>query len=94
MSITNKTNLKNIDLVLCGHMHGGLMPRFLRKIFKNSGIINPSKRLFPKNVYGKLSKEDSTIIITSGITIVSHLNSFRFLKKFEDFVRNFAPLCV
>ena len=82
MSITNKTNLKNIDLVLCGHMHGGLMPRFLRKIFKNSGIINPSKRLFPKNVYGKLSKEDSTIIITSGITVVSHLNSFRILKNF------------
>ena len=82
LSIINKTNLKNIDLVLCGHMHGGLMPRFLRKIFKNSGLINPSKRLFPQNVYGKIQKQDSTIIITSGITVVSHLNSFRILKNF------------
>ena len=82
ISITNETNLKNIDLVLCGHMHGGIVPRFLRKIFKNNGLISPSKRLFPKNVYGKILKDNSTIIITSGITVVSHLNSFRFLKNF------------
>ena len=82
MSIINETNLKNIDLVLCGHMHGGLVPRFLRKIFKNSGLINPSKKLFPKNVYGKIIKQKSSIIITSGITVVSHLNSFRILKNF------------
>lgn len=80
--ITNETNLKNIDLVLCGHTHGGIVPRFLRKIVKNNGLISPSKRLFPKNVYGKIKKQDSIIIITSGITVVSHLNSFRILKNF------------
>lgn len=81
ISITNETDLKNIDLVLCGHTHGGIVPCFLRKIFKNNGIISPSKRLFPKKVYGKIIKQKTTIVITSGITVVSHLNSFRILKN-------------
>lgn len=83
INISNEKVLKNknIDLILCGHMHGGLMPRFLRKIFKNSGIISPNKRLFPKNAYGNLRIENTNIIITSGITVISHLNNFRILKK-------------
>ena len=63
-------NNKNIDLVLCGHMHGGVVPRFLRFIFKNRGIINPSKKLFPKYAYGLFKKDNTNIITTSGIKVL------------------------
>lgn len=56
----------DVDLILCGHAHGGIVPRFLRFIFKNNGLISPQKRLFPKNVYGHIKN----IIITSGISVL------------------------
>ena len=57
---------KNINLVLCGHMHGGIVPNFLRPIFKTRGFISPSKTLFPKNAYGHLKILGTDIIITFG----------------------------
>lgn len=68
----------DINLVLCGHMHGGIVPNFLRKVLGHNGIISPSKSLFPKNVYGHIKKDNKNIIITSGITMLaqSHLKQF------------------
>lgn len=71
----------DIDLILCGHMHGGIVPNCLRKIFGNSGIISPSKKFFPKNVYGNIKKDNKNIIITSGITMLAKTH-FRMLNKF------------
>ena len=71
---------KNIDLILCGHMHGGIVPRIFRKFMKNKGFISPEKELFPKIAYGQLKKYNTNIIISSGITVISHINSFRLLK--------------
>ena len=70
----------NISLVLCGHMHGGVVPNWLRFIFKNNGIISPSKKLFPKNVYGNIKVKDKNVIITSGINVLSE-RQFPKLKK-------------
>ena len=72
------TNLKeddiikelDINLVLCGHMHGGIVPYFMRKIFKNIGFISPNKKLFPKYSYGKLKILKTNIIISSGIKVI------------------------
>lgn len=79
INISNPNVLKNfdIDLILCGHMHGGITPRILRFIFKNRGLVSPSKHLLPKVCYGKLKVCDTDIIITSGITVLSHINKFR-----------------
>ena len=60
----------NVDLVLCGHTHGGVVPKFLRGIIKTSGFINPQKKLFPKNVYGNIKINNTNIIITSGISVL------------------------
>lgn len=68
---------KNIDLILCGHMHGGVLPNFLRKLFKNRGLISPNKGLFPKYAYGYLKIENSNIIISSGIRVLP----FKLLNK-------------
>ena len=67
----------NINLVLCGHMHGGLIPKCFRKIIKKAGIIDPNKKLFPKYVYGLKRINKISIITTSGITVLSHFNLLR-----------------
>ena len=61
---------RNIDLILCGHMHGGAVPTFLRKIFGYRGIISPSRKLFPKYAYGKIKINKTSIIITSGTKVL------------------------
>lgn len=68
----------NVDLVLCGHMHGGIVPNFLRFLFGKRGLISPQKRLFPNSVYGNIKLGNKNIIITSGIKILSesHLPFF------------------
>lgn len=72
----------NLNLILCGHTHGGITPKLLRPILKNRGLISPRKSLLPKVSYGHIKVNNTDIIITSGITIVSHINPFRILKKF------------
>lgn len=61
----------NVDLVLCGHMHGGMVPNFLKFLFGTKGLISPQKRLFPKNVYGNIKVGNKNVIITSGIKVLS-----------------------
>lgn len=80
INICNKEILKNIniDLILCGHMHGGLVPKFIRKIFKHRGLIGPNKSLFPKNVYGNIKINNTNIIISSGIKVIP----FRIINVF------------
>lgn len=83
MNIINEEILSkiNVDLVLCGHMHGGITPRILRPILKNRGLISPKLKLFPKVCYGHLKVKNTDIIITSGVTVISHINKFKILKK-------------
>lgn len=70
VNVVNSNKLHNIDLVLCGHMHGGVVPNFMRKLFKTSGFINPHLKLFPNNVYGYVKRNNTNIIITSGIRVL------------------------
>ena len=72
----------NLNLVLCGHTHGGITPKIFRPILKNRGLISPRKSILPKISYGHIKINKTDIIITSGITVVSHINPFRILKNF------------
>lgn len=68
--------LNNINLILCGHTHGGLMPDFFPGHF---GIISPKKCFFPKNMRGIHKLDNTTLIISSGIIKLSartHLSFF------------------
>lgn len=73
-------NKINIDLVLCGHMHGGLIPNVLKPIFKNTGLIDPMMKLFPKNAYGHIKVGNKNVIISSGIKVISE-SHFILLKN-------------
>jgi len=80
VDINNILGKCDIDLVLCGHMHGGVVPRILRPLFKTKGIISPTKKLFPKYAYGLKKVNNTSVITSSGIRIISHVNKFYFLK--------------
>lgn len=76
----------DIDLILSGHMHGGLTLDFLKKILKGRGFINPQKGFFKKYCYGKYKIDKTNIIISSGVTKLSKshkIGVFSFLYKSE-----------
>ena len=55
------------------------MGDLLLDLFKSYGIIDPNKKLFPKYVYGLKQINKTNLITTSGITVLSHSNSLKFL---------------
>lgn len=86
-AITSQIPLfSNISLVLCGHMHGGLLPRCLWRIGRGRGIIGPFHRILPSGSYGKFYCGKSLVIVSSGITKISQvhfLSFFNFLFRRE-----------
>lgn len=78
--------LNNIKLVLSGHMHAGIVPKFLRSKMKGRGIFSPGSNqgMFPKDAYGHVKRENMDIIISSGVTKASHSNPLPFADVFFD----------
>lgn len=77
------------DLLLAGHMHNGMLFKWMSPFFpKNSGLVGPSKKLFPKLSRGRIDKDKLSLIISGGITKIS-LEASRFLSKF-NFVYNIS----
>ena len=51
------------DLVLAGHMHGGIV----RIPFTNIGLLSPGRTILPKYTAGKFKVKGSTMIVNRGI---------------------------
>lgn len=66
---------KNANLILSGHTHAGLAPKFFLRM-TGRGLVTPERHPFPKEVYGYL--KDKKTIISSGMTKLSHTNPFRY----------------
>ena len=67
------SSYKNIDIILSGHMHNGMIPKIIDNIFpKNRGIIAPNRTLFPDNARGikkmKIDNKEINLIISGGIS--------------------------
>jgi len=85
--ITDKDILnyvKEFDLVLCGHMHNGLVPNIIDKIFIcNRGLIGPNLQLFPDNARGLkviiTDEKKVNIFISGGITKLSGSSNLSIL---------------
>lgn len=61
------------DLILCGHMHNGLVFSWLDKLVKNNyGLVSPSKGLFPDMARGYKKVGNTNIIISGGVTKLSN----------------------
>ena len=70
--INNLEILKNMDIILCGHNHGGLMPVFLQDIINNHyGLVGPYSKVFQSNAYGIYNEVDTSILISNGVTKIS-----------------------
>lgn len=53
---------KDIDLVLCGHNHGGTI-----RIPFIGGIISRDFKIFPKYSYGEYEKNNTKMVVTGGL---------------------------
>lgn len=61
--------LQDFDLILSGHMHNGLLPTCLEPLFKpGQGLLSPSKEFLPNYAWGKFIQDESTYIISGGVS--------------------------
>lgn len=83
-AINNIDILKNIDLILSGHMHDGVVPKFLKKFPTSIGFISPHKKLFPKYARGltkkKIDNNICNLLVTGGVTKISPALPWYFQK--------------
>ena len=64
------------DLVISGHIHGGLV-----RLPLLGGVISPRLRPFPKYDYGRYEKDKTTMLLTNGLG--THLIKLRVFNKPE-----------
>lgn len=88
--LRNQVNLLKINpnLVVSGHMHNGLIP-----LFKNAGLISPSRELFPKYAHGVVEENETTVIINGAVNTrveAPTLNNF-FKPEASIIILNPAP---
>lgn len=91
-NLISKLNIgQNLDLILSGHMHDGLMFPILKKIPTSIGLISPKRELFPINTRGKkifeLNGKKIILIITGGILKFSNMAP-NICKKFNFLYNN------
>lgn len=76
-----KKEMKNMDLILCGHTHNGLLPMFFSKNQQiHRGIISPTREWFLKNSRG-IFLEKPILIVNGGI--VKFSKTAHFLQKLD-----------
>lgn len=64
--------LEKVDLILCGHTHGGIMPISFKG---NRGLVSAYKNPLPKYARGKIEGR-APIIVHHGIIKLSKMNGF------------------
>ena len=68
LSNENKEFLdKDIDLIVSGHMHNGLVPNKFQNIMNHKGFVGPYKKLFPNYAHGVIKINNTNIIILGAI---------------------------
>lgn len=73
------------DLVLSGHVHGGVV----RIPFWNRGVLSPSIQFFPEYDGGLFQEKDSTMLLSRGLG--SHTIPFRLFNPGELIFLQFTP---
>lgn len=82
--------LDNMDLILSGHNHGGLTPMFIQNRSKNhTGLVGPNFKIGKPNAFGYYTTDDTSLIISNGVTKVAP--STEFLKYLSIVNNVFIP---
>lgn len=71
------------DLTVSGHYHGGVFR------IGNRGLITPQLHFFTKHAHGAFRKDDSTLIVTSGLGV--HAIPFRICNRPEIVIIEIKP---
>ena len=77
--------LNDSNLILSGHNHGGITLPIIQDIFNTHyGCVGPYLRLFQKNAYGIISKENRSLFISNGVTKLSESAPFKKLHNISN----------
>lgn len=85
--------IKKYNLILSGHMHGGLIPYNLRNESRK-GLIGPYASFLPNDAYGIVEDNNTISLTTGGVTKIadsSELKTFKKLKLFNRFIDRVYP---
>ena len=79
--IDNKI-INNMNLILSGHNHGGLVLPKIQDIINNHyGLVGPYNKIIQKNAYGIISNKNISLFISNGVTKMSESSPFKPLHK-------------
>ena len=71
------------DYIICGHMHNGCVPLFIRKIWKSKrGFITPNKKLFGDNSRDTLNSKEDKLLVCSPVTTFDKISGLFRLFNF------------
>lgn len=75
--------INQMNLILCGHNHGGLTPYFIQKLLKSHpvGLVGPYMVFLQPAAYGSWTDEtlDRSLILSNGITKLSDTSKLKEL---------------
>ncbi len=75
-------NYEYINYIICGHMHNGLVPKRVEKLFKTKGFVGPEYVLFPPYCRGVHSILNTKVIICKSLRVLTKDKMlFRLLDK-------------
>lgn len=76
-------SLKNLDYVICGHMHNGLAPKCLDKLLKDKGLFGPEYTFFPNYCRGihNLNNQGKLIVCKSFRVLTKDNIIYKLLDK-------------
>ncbi len=81
-NIFNYPILKNSDLILSGHTHGGMTPKWLYHLLGKRAFFSPAKHIFPQ--YSQGYYPNYHLIINSAIKKLSDSSKLEFFDKFTS----------
>lgn len=85
--ILNNKLTESMDLILCGHNHGGLTPVFVQDLFNNHlGLVGPYSSFFQNNAYGIWHDNKTSVLVSNGAVKVSDTSRY---KELHDFIKLF-----
>ena len=78
---------KRFDLILSGHIHGGLVPINMRKNESGKGLFGPYGTLLPEYSYGIINDDGIISLNTGGVVKVAN----KYAKYFNRFNSSLYP---
>ena len=85
--INYSKTINNMNLILTGHNHGGLVPTFIQDIFNNHcGIVGPYSKIVQRNAYGFWTRDNISLLVSNGVTKFSESAPLKGFHKLFNYI--------